>query len=906
MSVLVSASELEARRLVAAGPLGPLTKSLAADLSEVIARPLYVPKQKALLSREGGRCPRDGTLLDFDPFSPRAHRCPRCGEVFTGEFHDRFWIYWYQLWLAERCVHGALLGSLGAEPRGLVFAASILDAYCDKYATYPNVDNALGPTRPFFSTYLESIWLLQLCIALDLIESSAERSMHAATVGRFRDRVVEPSAALIRTYDEGMSNRQVWNDAAMMAANRVLGRAEEAESLVWSRSGLAMHLSESLLPDGTWYEGENYHLFAHRGLWYGVTMAGHAGIEIPSALVERFQAGFATPFLTVLPDFTLPSRRDSQYAISLRQWRFAEMCELGLARQADRTLLSALARLYADDIPRGDTGRARSSAEAERNTPPTVLSRADLGWRSLLFARVQLPPLAASPLPSVLLEAQGIGVLRRDAGRVYTALDYGHSGGGHGHPDRLNLLLARGATRWLDDFGTGSYVDPSLHWYRSTLAHNAPMVDGRSQQRASGELNAYEDRGGAGWLSASARVAPNAVATRTIVAMPDYLVDELTWSAPGSRFIDLPLHVDAAPVGAPSLAMSAPLEGGDGLEDGFRFLRDTACIATVGSNEAIRLRGTREGETLDLWLGGDAPFEIWRATAPAAPGRSDASFIIVRSPWAVGTIRALWSWSGAVSTTTLFPTIAVMTEDARHEHTRTPHGWNVAILVGDARSTIDLGGLVPRSETVMTGDDERDDEPPRAVVLKPEHPVRVTLGEESYRRSEDTWDDAGNPTAEIAFDNENGGLLIEVAVTNVDRTFASSGGTNRLDNENADVNGAGIQLYLRTDDALAGYVLVPNPVDDTVNIRPISGWGSAIPVEPTWTATDNGYVVEIHIPGLKTGTVIDVDVIVNEKPANRERRRGQLVLSGGAGEFAYLRGDRHDADRLIPILLTDA
>ena len=206
----------------------------------------------------------------------------------------------------------------------------------------------------------------------------------------------------------------------------------------------------------------------------------------------------------------------------------------------------------------------------------------------------------------------------------------------------------------------------------------------------------------------------------------------------------------------------------------------------------------------------------------------------------------------------------------------------------------------------MTGDDERDDEPPRAVVLKPEHPVRVTLGEESYRRSDDTWDDAGNPTAEIAFDNENGGLLIEVAVTNVDRTFAPSGGTNRLDNENADVNGAGIQLYLRTDDALAGYVLVPNPVDDTVNSRPISGWGSAIPVEPTWIATDNGYVVEIHIPGLKTGTVIDVDVIVNEKPANRERRRGQLVLSGGAGEFAYLRGDRHDADRLIPMLLTDA
>ena len=37
-----------------------------------------------------------------------------------------------------------------------------------------------------------------------------------------------------------------------------------------------------------------------------------------------------------------------------------------------------------------------------------------------------------------------------------------------------------GSARWLDDMGTGSYVDPSLHWYRSTLAHNAPLLDGKS------------------------------------------------------------------------------------------------------------------------------------------------------------------------------------------------------------------------------------------------------------------------------------------------------------------------------------------------------------------------------------------------------------------------------------------
>src|SRR3954467_10180424 len=292
------------------------------------------------------------------------------------------------------------------------------------------------------------------------------------------------------------------------------------------------------------------------------------GVELPDALIQRFNTGFSTPFLTALPDFTLPSRRDSQYAISLRQWRFAEMCELGLTRTENRTLQGALSHLYRGDIPRGATGRDRSSAEAERNLPASALTRADLGWKSLLFATADPLPAVSTPLPSVNLEAQGIGVLRRDAGEVYLALDYGHSGGGHGHPDRLNLLMMAGDRRWLDDYGTGSYVDPSLHWYRSTLAHNAPLIDGKSQRRVDGSLIAFEDRGGAGWISASAPIADNATVTRTIVAMPDYLVDDVSWTGEGSVF-DLPLHVDASVVGADRVSIAAPPAGGTGSEDGF-------------------------------------------------------------------------------------------------------------------------------------------------------------------------------------------------------------------------------------------------------------------------------------------------------------------------------------------------
>src|SRR5690242_8079426 len=158
MSLLLSDEALRVRTPVAHTELAPLADSLARELAPVLERPLFIPSEKALLSREGGRCPRDGVMLDFDPFSPQRHRCPVCGEVYTGEFHYRFWIYWYQLWLIERALHGALFAALDvADPAGSFtahdaasFASTVLARYADQYSRYPNRDNVLGPTRVFF------------------------------------------------------------------------------------------------------------------------------------------------------------------------------------------------------------------------------------------------------------------------------------------------------------------------------------------------------------------------------------------------------------------------------------------------------------------------------------------------------------------------------------------------------------------------------------------------------------------------------------------------------------------------------------------------------------------------------------------------------------------------------------
>ena len=624
MSLLVSAEELLARRRVATGSLASLAAGLRSELQPLIEHPPEVPTLKAHLTRAGGRCERDGALLVYEPFDPlhgARHRCPVCGREYVGEEHDRFRLYWHQLWLAERVLHAALLGVLLDDRPARTLAVTLLDAYAGQYLQYPNRDNVLGPSRPFFSTYLESIWLLQLVLALDLLETGAPSPEMNSLGARVRDRLIAPSAALIASYDEGMSNRQVWNNAALAAAGILIHDDAMVEHAVLGSSGLHAQIERALLSDGSWYEGENYHLFAHRGLWYGVQVAERRGYGLPTELERRFREGFAAPFRTLLPDLTYPARRDSQYAVSVRQSRFAESCELGLARGDDERLVGVLARLYDPAIPHGDTGRARTSADVERNLPATGLTRADLSWRSLLLAREHLPPLVAHPLESDLLPAQGIGVLRRHGGALYVALDYGNSGGGHGHPDRLNLLLSDGNARWFDDPGTGSYVDPTLHWYRSTLAHTAPLVDGKSQPRVDGHLLAFDDRGEIGWISAEATLADDLRVRRSIVVTDEYLVDLVEWDGGAEHDVALPWHgVDVVDERDEPLARTPErIEGGAAREDGFEFISNCARIDAPDGVQHV-LGREMGGRVLHGWVIADDGTTWWSALAPDEAG----------------------------------------------------------------------------------------------------------------------------------------------------------------------------------------------------------------------------------------------------------------------------------------------
>ncbi|MEO8000087.1 MAG: heparinase II/III family protein, partial [Gemmatimonadaceae bacterium] len=555
-----------------------------------------------------------------------------------------------------------------------------------------------------------------LCHAIALLEEAGVSAIDAIALDGVRDALVKPSRDLIAGFHEGRSNRQVWNEVAILSASRVLGDDAAITNRLDSDRGLFDLFANGLLDDGTWYEGENYHLFAHRGLWYGVQLLRALNRPLPDALESRYRAGFVTPFLGVLPDDTLPSRRDSQYKVSIRQWRFAEWCELGNAHslqqpkaRVDERLVGTLHRLYNADESLAlepQLRHAYSTADAERNEPAGSLSRADLSWRALLMASPELVAGSAWSPASVCLPRQGLAVLRRERGDMYIALEGGHTGGGHGHPDRLALTLQHKHSRWLEDPGTGSYVDPSLHWYRSTLAHAAPLIDGASQDAVPAKLLAFEDRGGAGWICKRVEnVKPGVNMQRTVVAGEGCVIDLLEWDADREVQIDLPIARNVAGVTI-GRWMDADARGAGGLEDGFNFLTDVQ--QSKGQMNEDKLPYFDLDHPLLIQHLGDPPcvalytatgdFSLWRAIAPGSPGAEPAHIHWIRAHGTSGRIAGVWSWSNerpeiSIHGNREFPEFRVGYNQTESVHTRTPEGWHIALKARHATSSIDLAYL---------------------------------------------------------------------------------------------------------------------------------------------------------------------------------------------------------------------
>lgn len=82
---------------------------------------------------------------------------------------------------------------------------------------------------------------------------------------------------------------------------------------------------------------------------------------------------------------------------------------------------------------------------------------------------------------AVLREAEGDFTAQKNSTAV--SFSYGPYGGGHGHPDKLNLVLYAQGRQCLPDFGSMPYESSwKAQWTSHTLSHNTLVVDEISQE----------------------------------------------------------------------------------------------------------------------------------------------------------------------------------------------------------------------------------------------------------------------------------------------------------------------------------------------------------------------------------------------------------------------------------------
>jgi hypothetical protein len=870
---MIPADEIERLReaLGTDAELRALLGTIRARATPLLDRMPPLPRGKALLSQDGGVCAADGAPLTFDPWSPDRHSCRRCGRVETGERHHLHWARAQYLWIAERMVDLAVLAVLEEDSRAAQRLEALLAACEELYFACDNRDNVLGPTRLFFSTYLESLWVTHLIAAAFLAREAGLLSEDRIEgVGRIADE----AAGLIAEFNEGMSNRQTWHAAALTAIAAWFGDEELTQNSVEARTGLLGHLADGFGEDGLWFEGENYHLFALRGLITGMHWARVMGFDLleDDSLRQHFRAVVLAPSLTALPDLTFPARKDARYGISLAQPAFLELFEIGRAWLGpDEDLDRWLAALYAAPAPAADHYDAWLH-DAGREPPPRR-SRADLSPLALLA--LDAPPLAPADEwqgRSSFLPSQGLAILRR--GDRYLSLECGDAGGGHGHPDRLHLTVHAGGVHWLPDPGAGSYVHDSLRWYRSVSAHNAPAVDGDSPEDNGARCEAFDAQGDWGWVRGRAGEV-----SRTVLAGPEWFVDIVELSAKEERSLELPWHLrgDVRPDGSTLVATA----NGRTL----RLVQPAGSQLTEASGRGLP---TEPGERRYWVRRATGTGLLWVTVLDLAqePGSKVTDVRVVDARIEVITAAG----TTALRLTPTGVTVATGTGQTVLGGLRPAVAWPKPLL--DHRPSWDAAGFAPHlwGQPVLDG---------RLDGFDIDAPLELS-GEHQYRRSEAPYDDQFAARAWVNWDQE--ALYLAAAVTKSDLVIrAEDAAPLRLDNEEDDIHADGMQVYLQLPDSTVRALVVTPREDGTLRVRPVAGTALGGCTEGGWTTTDDGYLMTLRLEepalgALRQGDRLGFDLIINEARPDRMRRAGQLVWSGGEG-WVYLRGDRQDPAR---------
>ena len=457
-------------------------------------------------------CPDDGARLKMRDDHPHDHLCPVCGKEWQGEkldgnyrnaIHGRLASAARNLGLAYQLTGDAKYGRKGAE---------ILNWYAAHYAEFPEGHGPAGKGKVMSQSLTECGWLIRMIEAADLIDGALTADERTAIEQQF----VRLGINQIRKFHFGIHNIQCWHNACMATAGYYLGDPELISAAEDGPLGLHTQLEKGILPDGMWYERSlGYHSYTVSALTDHLTVAMHNGNDYRNE--GRFRLMLTVPLRLAFPNLVLPSLNDQGYSSSPIG---TGNLELAAAWYDDKTAEQALHKLYS-------MGKTRGGLDVWH-------------WGKALPETAEYQPPGSADLPG-----SGLVILRRGKGdeTVCAMMEYGEHGGGHGHPDKLQLILYSLGQALLPDPGTVGYGTP-LHreWFKTTTAHNALVINHNSQKATTGELLHFQpgetyDVAGA----ASDEAYPGYHQVRRLLLADRYLVD--VFDVTGDKAADLDLFI---------------------------------------------------------------------------------------------------------------------------------------------------------------------------------------------------------------------------------------------------------------------------------------------------------------------------------------------------------------------------
>jgi hypothetical protein len=267
-----------------------------------------------------------------------------------------------------------------------------------------------------------------------------------------------------------------------------------------------------------------------------------------------------------------------------------------------------------------------------------------------------------------LFPSSGVAVLRevggdftRQPAATAASVSYGPYGGGHGHPDKLNLVVYAQGRQWLSDFGSMPYeTNWKAEWTAHTISHNTVVIDGVSQrpagrrnlqwpvdratERVAGRLEAFEPETKA--VRVSCDTAYEGFTLRRAVRLcGPCVVDDFhvapTGAEAAKHTFDYVLHVDGELVDStlPLQPRSGPL----GEACGYQHVQqkqggtsgDVMCLRFVAGKRQLRLWGVPVDRTPAEVIVADGPTNAPNARQPIVIVRRSAAsarFVTVLEP----------------------------------------------------------------------------------------------------------------------------------------------------------------------------------------------------------------------------------------------------------------------------------